>query len=206
MVWYPPGFPWVEPLVWEPRGGTPLLCCVNDRVRASPFHGRHPTAVSGEVVAREGGLVLDFGLFPVSDLGATILVESSGCPSGYGSWRLTAGELANLWDVPILFLDLLSDQEISGLMGDICSTPPSKLLHTGADVLLTDGFRGVEGVFRGGGGFGSTGTLGGGFGSTGTLASRFGNTGTLGSRLGLAVGWGKGDLDVGSLAGLDAGH
>ncbi len=26
----PPGFPWVELLVWEPWGGTPLLCCVNN--------------------------------------------------------------------------------------------------------------------------------------------------------------------------------
>jgi hypothetical protein len=32
-LWYPPGYPWVEPLTWEPRGGTPLLCCGHASVR-----------------------------------------------------------------------------------------------------------------------------------------------------------------------------
>jgi hypothetical protein len=96
MVWYPLGFPWVEPLVWEPRVGTPLLCCVNNRKRARPFHGRRMPGLSGEGVVRKDGLVLDFGLFPASDLAAEVLVESSGSPSGYGSQRLTAGELGNL--------------------------------------------------------------------------------------------------------------
>ena len=77
---------------------------------------------------------MDFGLFLASDFGAEVLVESSGSPSGYGSRRLTPGELGNLWDVPLLFLDTLTDVELS--------SPPSKLLHTGADVLLTDAFRG----------------------------------------------------------------
>ena len=36
-VWYPPGYPWVEPLAWKPWSGTPLLCCVNDRVAARPY-------------------------------------------------------------------------------------------------------------------------------------------------------------------------
>jgi hypothetical protein len=50
VVWYPPGFPWVEPLVWEPQGGTPLLCCVNNRVWALPFHGTCHSGVAGERV------------------------------------------------------------------------------------------------------------------------------------------------------------
>jgi hypothetical protein len=142
-VWYPPGYPWVEPLTWEPRGGTPLLCCVNDRVAARPFLGTRRTGVAGICVERENGLVLDFGLFPASDLTARVLLESSGSPSGYGSRSLSARELGDLWDVPILFMDSLSDQEVGDLMGAICRTPPSKLLHSGADLLLTSCFRGV---------------------------------------------------------------
>ncbi len=107
-----------------------------------PFHRQGTPGFSGEGVVREDGLVLDFGLFPASDLAAEVLVESSGSPLGYGSWRLPAGELGNLWDIPILFLNSLSDTEITSLMVAICTTPPSKLLHTRADVLLTSVFRG----------------------------------------------------------------
>ena len=84
-VWYPPGYPWVEPLTWEPRDGTPLLCCVNDRMAARPFLGMLRSGVAGKCVEREEGLVMDFGLFPASDLTARVLLESSGSPSGYGS-------------------------------------------------------------------------------------------------------------------------
>ncbi len=96
VVWYPPGFPWVKPLVWEPRGGTPLLCCVNDRVRALPFHGTSHSGVAGERVVREGGFVLDFGLFPASDPKARVLLESTASPSAYGSRSLSARELGDL--------------------------------------------------------------------------------------------------------------
>ncbi len=142
-MWYPPGFPWVKPLVWELQGGTPLLCCVNDRVRALPFHGTCHLGVAGERVVQEGGLVLDFGLFPASDPEARVLLESSPSPSGYGSRSLSsARELGDLWDVPILFLDSLLDLEVTGLMANICKSPSLKLLHTGADLLLTSAFRG----------------------------------------------------------------
>ena len=66
-VRYPPGCPWVEPLEWEPRGGTTLLCCVNDRVAALPFLGLRRSGLVGECVVWEEGHVLDFGLFPTSD-------------------------------------------------------------------------------------------------------------------------------------------
>ena len=141
-VWYPPHARCVEPIEWTPRGGTPLLCCVNDRVRAASYHGQRRSGVAGERVVREGGLVLDFGLFPASEPAAQVLVESSGSPSGYGSCILSARELGGLWDVPILLLDSLSDAEVTGLMEGICRSPPSKLLHTGADLLLTARFRG----------------------------------------------------------------
>jgi hypothetical protein len=141
-VWYPPHTQCVEPIAWTPHGGTPLLCCVNDRVRAAPYHGQRRSSIAGERVVREEGLVLDFGLFPASEPAAQVLVESSGSPSGYGSRHLSAQELGDLWDVPILLLDSLSDAEVTGLMEGICQSPPSKLLHTGADLLLTAGFRG----------------------------------------------------------------
>jgi hypothetical protein len=128
---------------------SPSLLCQQPRVSASVPRALL-AGVSGEGVVHDGSLVLDFGLFPASDLAAEVLVESSGSPSGYGSRRLTARELGNLWDFPILFLDSLLDTEVSSLMEVICTTPPSKLLHTGADVLLTSvfqgGCRGTEGV------------------------------------------------------------
>ena len=142
VVWYPPGHHWVEPLTWEPRGGKPLLCCVNDREYARPFLGPRGSGAAGSGVVRAEGLVSDFKLFQASDPSARVIVESSSSPSGYGSRRLTARELGNLWDVPIIFLDSLPDSDVGALMGAICATPPSKLLHTGADLLLTDFFRG----------------------------------------------------------------
>ncbi len=98
--------------------------------------------MAGERVVSEEGLVLDFGLFPASDPEARVLLESSASPSGYRSRSLLARELGNLWDIPILFLDSLSDLEVRELMAIICKSPPSKLLHTGADLLLTSVFRG----------------------------------------------------------------
>jgi hypothetical protein len=86
--------------------------------------------------------VLDFGLFPVSDPSARVIVESSLSPSGYGSRRLTAWELGDLWDVPILLLDSLLETDVGLLMAAIYISPPSKLLHTGADLLLTAVFQG----------------------------------------------------------------
>ena len=96
----------------------------------------------GERVDWVEGRVLDTGLFPASDPSAHVLVESAGSPSGYGSRALSGRELGDLWDVPILFLDSLQDGEVGTLMESLCCTPPSRLIHTGADVLLTAGFRG----------------------------------------------------------------
>ena len=142
FIWYPPGHPWCEPAIWEPRNGTPLLCCVNDRVRSTPHLGTRPVREVGVRVEWVDGLAMDSGLFPASSPSARVLVESSGSPTGYGSWVLSAHELGDLWDVPILFLDALRDEEVMALMRGLWRTPPSWLLHTGADVLLTAGFRG----------------------------------------------------------------
>jgi hypothetical protein len=141
-VWYPLGLPWVEPLTWEPWGGTQLLCYVNNRKYATPFLGQRRTGAAGERVVRVEGLVLDFGLFPASDPSAWVIVESSLSPLGYGLRRLMARELGVLWDVPILLIDSLSETDVGLLMAAICASPPSKLLHTGADLLLTAVFRG----------------------------------------------------------------
>ena len=89
-----------------------------------------------------GGPGAGFWAFPAFEPAAKVLVESSGSPSGYGSRSLLARELEDLWDVPILLLDSLSDAEVTGLMEGICQSPPSKLLHTGADLLLRASFRG----------------------------------------------------------------
>ena len=75
VVWYPPGHLWVKPLTWEPRGGTPLLCCVKDRKYATLFLGQHRTGMAGERVIRTEGLVLESGLFPESDPSAWVIVK-----------------------------------------------------------------------------------------------------------------------------------
>ena len=87
-VWYPPHTRCVEPIAWTPRGGTPLLCCVNDQVWAAPYHGLRRSSIVGERVVREGGLVLDFGLFPASEPAAQVLVELSGSPCQRVSWGI----------------------------------------------------------------------------------------------------------------------
>ncbi len=137
-----PGHLCCEPITWEPRGGTPLLVCINDRVHAVPYLGQRTVGTVGKSVERVDGLELDFRMFPASEPSARVLVKTSGSPTGYGSRRLSGRELGNLWDVPNLFLDSLQDAEVTDLMGAICFTPSSWLLHTGADVLLTTGFRG----------------------------------------------------------------
>jgi hypothetical protein len=104
--------------------------------------GQRLTRVAGEQVVWADGFVMDYGLFPASDSSALDLVDPSGSPTGYRSWRLSVRELGDLWDVPILFLDSLLDYEVMPLMDDICMSPPSRLMHMGADVLLTTSFQG----------------------------------------------------------------
>ena len=85
-----------------------------------PYLGIRQSGVAGEQVVRDGGFVLDYGLFPASQPNAVVLFKASLSPSGYGSRRLTARELGNLWDVPILFLDSLADLEVTEIMMKIC--------------------------------------------------------------------------------------
>ncbi len=138
----PPGPPLGEASHVGATGGTPLLCCVYDRKYATLFLRQQRTGAAGEWVVRGEGLVLDFGLFPASDPLVWVIVESLLSPLGYGSRRLTARDLGDLWDVPILLLDSLLEMDIGLLMAAICTSPPSKLLHTGADLLLTAVFLG----------------------------------------------------------------
>ena len=145
-IWYPPHVPCVEPIAWIPRGGTPLLCCVNDWVWAAPYLGQRRSGIAGEQVVHKGGFVLDFGLFLASKPTAQVLVKSLGSPSGYGSCCLSARELGDLWDMPILLLDSLSDTEVTSLMEGICQSPPPKLLLIGADLLLMASFWGDFGA------------------------------------------------------------
>ena len=99
------------------------------------FLGQHRRGTARERVVQTEGLVSNLGLFPASDPLARVIVELSLSPLGYGSWRLTAWELGDLWDVTILLLDSMSETDVGVLMTAICASPPSKLLHTGADLL-----------------------------------------------------------------------
>ena len=50
---------------------------------------------------------------------------------------------------PHSIMDSLLDPEVGELMAAICQSPPSKLLHTGTDLLLTSCFWGGLGVMQG---------------------------------------------------------
>ncbi len=92
--------------------------------------------------AKPGGVIQAWGLFPTSDLQATVLLAASGSPSGWGSRTLSELELAALWDVPILVLDLLSGGEGYGILRGFCASAPGKVLFAGTDALLTTSFWG----------------------------------------------------------------
>ena len=113
-----------------------MLCCVKDRKYATLFLGQHRTGMAGERVIRTEGLVLESGLFPESDPSAWVIVKLLLSPLGYGSWCLTVQELGDLWDVPILLLDSMSEADIGALMMAICASRPYRLLHTGADLFF----------------------------------------------------------------------
>ena len=88
-----------------------------------------------------------WGLFPASDLGARVLLVSSGCPSGWGVRLLSCLELAALWDVPVLVMDALSEDSSISILQGFCTSAPAKVLFVGADALLTTFFRGGSVLF-----------------------------------------------------------
>ncbi len=92
--------------------------------------------------AKPGGVIQAWGLFPISDLQATVLLAASGSPLGWGTCTLSKLELAALWDVPILVLDSLSGGEDYGILRGFCASAPGKVLFAGTDALLTTSFQG----------------------------------------------------------------
>ena len=159
VAWYPPGHSAAMPAPIVPQPWFPIRAFVNDRAAATPV----PVAEVPEdlpptsSVVRSGGtprvsgaplgsIIHQWGLFPASDLGARVLLASSGCPSGWGVRPLSWLELAALWDVPILVMDAFSEESSISILQGFCASAPAKVLFAGADALLTTLFRGGSGA------------------------------------------------------------
>ena len=155
VAWHPPGTHAAPVLPLTPRSWFPLRAFINDRVAARPLPAAAtPTdlpPVDAVVRAggprprdgsRPGGHVSQWGLFPSTQLDATVLLTASGSPSGWGTRSLTPLELASLWDVPISVTDSLSSVDDHGVLLGFCDSAPEKVLFAGADSLLTPSFRG----------------------------------------------------------------
>ena len=155
VAWHPPGTHAAPVLPLTPRSWFPLRAFINDRVAARPLPAAAaPTdlpPVDAVVRAggprprdgsRPGGHVSQWGLFPSTQLDATVLLTASGSPSGWGTRSLTPLELASLWDVPISVTDSLSSVDDHGVLLGFCDSAPAKVLFAGADSLLTTSFRG----------------------------------------------------------------
>ncbi len=155
MVWYPPACLVTKPVLFTPRPWFPIRAFVNDWVVASPVPaGEAPVDLppASTVVrlggfrhfpeARLGGHVYLWGLFPATDLGASILLAALGSPSRWGTWALLLLELAALWDVPILVSNSLLESTDLEIIRGFCASAPAKVLFAGADTLLTTLFRG----------------------------------------------------------------
>ena len=161
VAWYPPGHPAAKPapIVRQPCW-FPIRAFVNNRAAAAPV----PVAEVPKnllpipLVVRLGGaagvqgpppgsIIHQWGLFPASDLGARVLLASSGCPSGWRVRSLSCLELAALWDVPILVMDALSDDSSISILQRFCASAPAKVLFAGTDALLTTFFRGDSLLF-----------------------------------------------------------
>ena len=102
------------------------------------------TSLYPAVSPLEDGLdILTSGLFPHDCLCQTVWVKDNGLPTKYGRRPMSWGELAMLWDVLILFLDLFdkSSEDLT-VMERLLALPPGKFSEVGTDQLLTDYFRG----------------------------------------------------------------
>jgi hypothetical protein len=97
VAWYPPGHKASKPAPISPQPWFPIRAFVNDRAAATPVPVAEvpadlpptPSVVRsgctpGARGVPPGGIIHQWGLFPASDLGARVLLASSGCPSGWG--------------------------------------------------------------------------------------------------------------------------
>ena len=155
VAWYPPGSGLPPVLPFTKRSWFPLRAFINDRVAARPLPVEEAPSDLPPVdaVVRSGGPrppngslpqghVQQWGLFPSTQLDATVLLTASGSRSGWGTRSLTPLELAGLWDVPILVSDSLSSVDDHTVLLGFCSSAPAKVLFAGADSILTTSFRG----------------------------------------------------------------
>jgi hypothetical protein len=156
MAWYPPGHPAAKPAPIAPQPWFPIRVFVNDWAAATTVpvaavpEDLPPTpsvvcsgGTPGVRGAPPGGIIHQWGLFLAFDLGARVLLASSGCPSGLGMRPLSWLELAALWDVPILVMDAITEESSISILRGFCASAPAKVLFVGADALLTTLFRGV---------------------------------------------------------------
>ena len=149
VVWYPPG---THPCDQIPLGSQPwfpMQACVNDRTCARWVLDDAPEPDMGlkkEVIRLQVGgqadVLYQFGLFPAHDLSAEVLLAASASPSGMGVRKLTWDELGLLWDVPILCIDSLQQDQMEDFLAAVCTSAPAKMLFSGTDALLTTLFRG----------------------------------------------------------------
>jgi hypothetical protein len=98
-----------------------------------------PTFVSGggPCIHRSQLALLPWGLFPHDDPSA---VTACPCIFNTTKWTqrpLTPLELGSLWDLPLRLLDLARTSSQSSFLLPFFNTPPAKLLHSGADLLLS---------------------------------------------------------------------
>ena len=90
-------------------------------------------------------VVLPTGLFPHNLSSRQVLVEDDRSPTGQGTCSLSADELADLWDLPLLLQELAPD--VKGGANSITAllrSPPVKIISLGGDALLGNYFRAKE--------------------------------------------------------------
>jgi hypothetical protein len=156
VAWFPPGHPAAKLAPIVPQPWFPIRAFVNDRAAATPVPVAevpedlppiplvvHLGGAAGVRGPPPGSIIHQWGLFLASDLGARVLMASSGCPSGWGVRPLSCLELAALWDVPILVMNALSEDSFISILQGFCASAPAKVLFAGADALLTTFSEGV---------------------------------------------------------------
>ena len=149
VAWYPPGSQPCDQIPLGSQPWFPMQACVNDRTHAkwvSADNLEPDIGLKTEVirlhVEGQADVLYQFGLFPAHNLRAEVLLAASASPSGMGVRSLTWQELGLLWDVPILCIDTLPQDQMENFLAAACTSAPAKVLFSGSDALLTTLFRG----------------------------------------------------------------
>ena len=123
----------------------PIGAMTDARISASTAAEPTPVTSAEPVVYCQGLEVLPHSLFPSKRLTARVRVRSVFNPSKWGSRRLSYEELAGVWDAPIGLQDYCKTNSLPGVLASLLHSSPGKILHLGADLLLSSIVRG--GVF-----------------------------------------------------------